>query len=437
MEHAARRSPSAAGAPSPERRGRVSSLATELAVAAAVCALAFAAFAPALRAWFLADDFFVLEITRPEPPWRRFLLPQYLFFEDRFEAVQMHGRPFLLATFAIQQAWTGLEPLPMRAFNVLALAVAGCFVWRLARGRLALPGTSAFLAAALFVLHPEHVDGVAWIAGRGAPLSTALVLGALLLWLRGARAAPALLFLVALGVYELAVCFPLLVLVIEGRRAARDRWLLALIGVDLAFCVLQLGFLSDVPRVGWNETSPVHALRHVFQLAWPFFDSPRFAFYNVTAKDRVREHLVTAAPLAFLVLLASCVLVWRWSRAWRRTEKRLLAAACLALLPALAYGHFSPRTSTLASAFFVLLVASLSRRRVVWLAIYAIALGAATFDECRFWDEGAARSREIVQRSARGERVDPPQHHGKLVPLFPGRATLETALRVFPDGPPP
>ena len=409
-----------------------------LAVACALLALALLAYAPALPAWFVGDDFFVLEISRPAPPWRRFLLPQYLFFDERFEAVQMHGRPFLLASFALQQALFGLDPLPMRAFNVLVLAVSGFLVWRLARDHLGFPPGSALLAAALFVVHPEHVDGVAWIAGRGAPLSTALVLGALVLWLRGMRVLAACLFVLALGVYELAVVFPALVLLFEGKRALRNPLLVAVIVADLAFCVLQVFFLSEVQRIGWTPASSIHALRHAFQLVCPFFDSPRFWFYNHAAKDFVKEHLTLLAPLATLVLAVGLVLgLSRARRHLGKDQRTLLAATVVSLLPALAYGHFSPRTSLLASAFLALSMASIFGERKRLLLAYAAALGLATCDECRYWREGGTISRRIVAQAARGESVDPPASYEKLVPLFPGPETLATALRIFPLGPPP
>ncbi len=409
-----------------------------MAAACALVALACLAYAPALSAWFVGDDFFVLEITRPEPPWRRFVLPQYLFFDERFEAVQMHGRPFLLASYAVGQALFGLEPLALRMVNVLALAVSGFCVWKLARAHLGLSAACAFLAAALFVLHPEHVDGVAWIAGRGAPLSTALVLAALLLWLRGARALATLAFLIGLGVYELAVVFPVLALLFGARAGRRDPLLLGLVAADLAFCVLQVFFLSEVQRIGWTSASSIHALRHVFQLIWPFFDSPRFEFYNVAAKDFVKAHIGVCAPLAAVglvgILLFGLLLV---RRRLPPAQRRLLAAFGIALLPALAYGHFSPRTSTLASAFLAISVASLLDRRRPALVAYVIVLGVATFDECRYWREGGEIARRIVSEAAEGRVVHPPASYKKLVPLFPGPETLSTALRIFPSGPPP
>jgi hypothetical protein len=142
-------------------------------------------------------------------------------------------------------------------------------------------------------------------------------------------------------------------------------------------------------------------------------------------------------PLAALAAVAGVLALARALRGRERAAVRaLVLAAAIALVPAAAYGHFSPRTSMLASAFVALLAARALRRRPACLAVFVLALGCVTFDECRYWREGAARSRTIVRAAADGEPVDPPQHHHKLVPLFPGRETLETALRVFPAGPP-
>src|SRR5439155_1044570 len=70
-------------------------------------------------------------------------------------------------------------------------------VWVIGR-RLALPG--AWLAAAVFAVHPVHVESVAWVTERKNVLSGALYLAAFLAYLRaagGARAAYGL----ALGLF--------------------------------------------------------------------------------------------------------------------------------------------------------------------------------------------------------------------------------------------
>ena len=412
---------------------RRESLIALLTLAAAVLLI----YARSLPTWFLADDFFTLEAADPSPPWSRFLLPQYVFLPQRYEAVNLHGRPFLLATFGLQRLWTGLEPLPLRAFNLAALTAASWLLWRLIRS---LPGSSflpALWCALAFAAHPEHIDGVTWIAGRGAVLSTALVLAALWAWNGGRKHLAVGAFVLGLGVYELSVMLPLLLLCLWGRAVLRERSWWAMVAIGSSWAVLQVGFLSAAPRFGWRAASPIHALRHLVQLLCPFFDSPRFAFYNESAKAFVRERVEFFAPLALVLLVALALVIFRYRRAAAlRRRGRLLLATAVALAPAVAYGHFSPRTSFLASAFLVASLLPTSRHGRRLLGAWTLALAWSTWDENGWWRRGGELSRESVQRAARGEDFTPPVDLGRMVPLFPGPETLETALRLFPAGPP-
>ena len=90
-------------------------------------------------------------------------------------------------------------------------------VWLVGR-RLALPG--AWLAAAVFAVHPVHVESVAWVTERKNVLSGGLYLAAFLAYLRaadGARAAYGLalgLFVGALLAKTVACTLPVVLLLV-------------------------------------------------------------------------------------------------------------------------------------------------------------------------------------------------------------------------------
>jgi protein O-mannosyl-transferase len=114
--------------------------------------------------------------------------------------------PLTYTTFRLERALWGLNPAGYHWGNLLLHAANALLVWRLVR-RLQVPG--AWLAAAIFALHPVQVESVAWIAERKNVLSLCFSLLSLLAWVEFVEERPKparSLYGLALIFYALALC---------------------------------------------------------------------------------------------------------------------------------------------------------------------------------------------------------------------------------------
>ena len=221
-------------------------------------AAAALAYQPALRGQFVwDDDSWTTNLSGRLGHW-----PGLLSLWCSPTVLQQYY-PLTGTTFWLDYQLWGFWTVPYHVENLLLHAGAAVLFWRLAR-RLGSPG--AWLAGAIFALHPVMVESTAWITERKNVLSLVLFLGALLAYgravrfwrcdgdgvapeppaapLRGPYLAALGLFLAAMLAKATAFAFPAVVLLIGWwkrgtiRRRADLAPLLPFFGLTLALGVM-------------------------------------------------------------------------------------------------------------------------------------------------------------------------------------------------------
>lgn len=133
------------------------------------------AYIPALSAGFIWDDTMYVS----ENPSLRSLQGLWNIWFVLGETPQYY--PLVFTTFWIEHQIWDANPMGYHVVNILLHGCVACLLW-IALRRLSVPG--AWVAAAVFALHPVHVESVAWITERKNVLSASLYLSALLAYMK-------------------------------------------------------------------------------------------------------------------------------------------------------------------------------------------------------------------------------------------------------------
>ena len=142
--------------------------------ALALVAAVWLAYLPVWRAGFIWDD----DAHLTAPGLRTLTGLARIWTEPD---VTQQYYPLLHSLFWIEHRLWGDNALGYHLAN-LTLHATAAYLFLLLLRRLAIPG--AWLAAAIFALHPVHVESVAWISEQKNTLSAIFYLGAALAWLR-------------------------------------------------------------------------------------------------------------------------------------------------------------------------------------------------------------------------------------------------------------
>ncbi len=257
-------------------------------------------------------------------------------------------RPLFVLWFRINDALFGLNPAGWHVMSILVHVLVTALVYLLVR-RLA-GSTAALIAAAVFGLHPVHIESVAWVSGVCDPISAVFLLGAFLAYLKASDVAQArtpwsagkwtiaacLLFALALLTKEPPVVFPALIathaFLFAGSR--RQGVLSALrrsapfLAVAALYLVVRQSIIPFSVNAGPNLpvatvlfTVPSVLWFYVSRLFWPvdlnaFYDLPYVGSPSVS-------HFI----FPVMLLIAIVAGLWYWAR---RSRDGNLIAFCAA-----------------------------------------------------------------------------------------------------------
>jgi tetratricopeptide (TPR) repeat protein len=144
-------------------------------LAALLILLVVAAYLPALRAGFIWDDdaYVTQNPTLTDPHGLR-----EIWFSTHKQSQYF---PLVYTTFRLEHALWGFNPLGYHLVNVLLHSLNAVLVWLVLK-RLQIP--AAWLAAAIFALHPVQVESVAWVTELKNIESLLFYLLAVLAWFK-------------------------------------------------------------------------------------------------------------------------------------------------------------------------------------------------------------------------------------------------------------
>jgi len=269
--------------------------------------------------------------------------------------------PLTLTSFWIEWHLWRLQPAGYHVTNVLLHALSAFLLWRILQ-RLKVPG--AFVAAAVFVVHPVCVASVAWIAERKNTLSLPFFLLSLLAYLRfdeltsspSAFRAPrsasptSSFYLLALAAFLLAllskasvVVLPLVLLLCCWWRRNRITRLDLLRAAPFFLLALALGLVTvwfQFHRaMGGPEQHTDSLLIRIIGGTWAvwFYLAKALLPLNLAVMYS-RWPIAPASPWSYvpgLLLLGLFALLWRCRAGWARPLLFGLGYFVITLLPVL------------------------------------------------------------------------------------------------------
>ena len=393
-------------------------------------------------------------------------------------------RPLTYLTFWLNRVLGGQDPFGFHALN-LALHLAAVLLAYQCLLRL-MDRRAAWLAAALFAVHPLQAEAVDYIWARAIVLAAVFVFASLLAWMDDRPWLSVALFALALLAKEECAAFPLALWLLDAcllRRADQEpaNYSLSPAGRTLAGSARPNEAAQAPRRVSARQTeSPRHGLRtswvplaamFVLSLAaglrtiWAAAATPGtqagaqagispahylvaqgtvlwrylrlFVFpYGFTVDAEIRVPPAWLGVAAWLAIIAALVALWRW----RRDVAIWLTAAALLLLPSSSIFPAADLAADrrmylalfpLAAATTLLLTRLRPRAMQTVAALVIAALVLVSIGRTQVWASDESLWREAVRRAP--DKVRPRIQLSRSVGTEEALALLAEAGRIAPD----
>ena len=260
---------------------------------------------------FILDDRI---LTNAEPVQKISGLWQ-IWFSPSAIGEEGHYWPLVYTTFWLEHKLWGYAPAGYHIVNVLLHLANTLLLWHLLR-RLAVPG--AWVVAAVFAVHPLHVESVAWIIERKDVLSGLFYLAALLAWMRFVERPNSRRYGCSLALYAAALLSKSIVVTLpaalliwpwwkQGRVTSTDLLRLVPFGVvGLVITVGDLSFYQSVEplSLGYSfiERTLIAARALWFyagKLLWPSELAFTYPLWDIRVADPLAwGYLIAAVALA-------------------------------------------------------------------------------------------------------------------------------------------
>ncbi len=378
-------------------------------------------YLPALRGGFIWDDRMYLTegALMRRPLWKLWIAPEVIDY-----------LPLTYTLYWLQWRIWQDSAVAFHLVNVLLHGGASVMLWRVLR-RLKVRG--AWIAAAIFAVHPVCAESVAWIAEEKNTLSLLLAASALLLYLdsRPRRYWMAVVtFALALFAKPAVIMFPVILLLLAWwKRGAitRTEYLRSAPFFALSAMVAPVTIWYQRRSIG-TEHIPLggiaERLAQVTKAAWFYVYKlllPRDLMFFYPNWRHSGFDGFTVAGMVALIAVAACL--WRMRAPWGRGPLVALACFWALLLPALglfdmAWMQFAPVADHFQYPAMIAAIAlvvsgitnptyssrkprdeNVGHQQIVVAAAIIVVLGALTFMQARHYRDEDTLWRATLDRN--------------------------------------